>query len=286
MLSRFRRPEADFQVRVSKTVLQPGDDLEVRVTLVPKSDCHVRRGKLELVCTETYVQMISTQYGVQYHSKTETVSRAGETLLDEVTVRRRAPYSSTVRLLVPPTALPTIIGTPVSSVQPGISWAVIASLDVANARDIHQSHDITVLKRPTLDDPPPQPISTEFRHSQCVLTLTLSQGAARSADRLDGTLRAEALRDITASEVSVELVRIEKFGNDEKQHSVDKVSLERDVSLQSHRTREWRFRLNVGQVGVPSLNTEKSSVRWLVKGALAIRMWPDIRVEQQISVDL
>ena len=93
------------------------------------------------------------------------------------------------------------------------------------------------------------------------------------------------LEDVTASEIRVELVRVEKFGNAGGDHTVDSVTLERDLSLQSGRTREWRFRLDVGRVGVPSLKTEKSSVRWLVKGVLSRSLRFDPRVEQEITVD-
>ena len=50
-------------------------------------------------------------------------------------------------------------------------------------------------------------------------------------------------------------------------------------------TREWRFRLNVGDVAVPSLTTEMSSVRWVVKGVVARAMRPDLRIEQEIAAD-
>ena len=158
MLSRFRRPEADLQIRIDRTVVHADDELEARVTLVPKGDFHVRHGKVELVCTESYVQRVSTQYGTSYHRRTETLSRAGETFIDDRTVRHRVPYSTDVRLVVPPDALPTIIGTKVSSVQPGIAWAVTASLDVAKARDIRQSQEVTVVKPPVLDDARPRPV--------------------------------------------------------------------------------------------------------------------------------
>ena len=81
------------------------------------------------------------------------------------------------------------------------------------------------------------------------------------------------------------MVRVEKFGNEAQDHSIDKVSLGRDATLQSGQTREWRFQLDVGHVGVPSLKTDKSSVTWLVKGILDRRMRRDLRVEQEISVD-
>ena len=66
MLSRFRRPEADLRVLLTRTVLHAGDELNARVELVPKSSFLVREGRVELICTETYVQKTSSQYGTHY----------------------------------------------------------------------------------------------------------------------------------------------------------------------------------------------------------------------------
>ena len=100
-----------------------------------------------------------------------------------------------------------------------------------------------------------------------------------------GSLRAEMLQDVGVSEVRVELVRIEKFGSVQRDHTVDRVVLEPEASLPAGQIREWRFRLNVGKVSAPSLKTDKSSVRWLVKGVLSRKMGRDLRVEREIGVD-
>ena len=150
---------------------------------------------------------------------------------------------------------------------------------------MRQSQEFNVVRLPELDDSQPDPVVAQSRHRQCALTLALSRSDARSGDTMDGSLRAEMLEEVTASEVRVELVRVEKFGNESQDHRVDVVILERDETLASGQAREWDFQLDVGHVGVPSLKTEKSSVSWLVKGVLDRRMRRDLRVEQEISVD-
>ena len=131
MLSLFRRPGADLQIDVDKTVVQVGDEVRARVTLVPKQDFDVRQGKVELICTETYVQMTSSQYGQHYHRRARTLSLEGGSFMEGGTVRAGLPHSGSVRLVVPAGALPTLTGATVSKIDPGISWAVTASLDVA-----------------------------------------------------------------------------------------------------------------------------------------------------------
>ena len=128
------------------------------------------------------------------------------------------------------------------------------------------------------------PVTANSTRGGCLLTLELSRSAAHSGDRIDGSLRAEPQGDFTASEARVELVRSENFGNTAKDEIVDQVTLERDPSLASGNTREWSFSLDVGQVSMPSLKTEKSSVRWLVRAVLDRSLRTDPKVEQDIDV--
>ena len=274
-----------MRIHPDKTVLHAGDDLDVRVELLPRSDFDIRHGKLELICTETYVQKTSSQYGTHYQKKTETRSSVGETFSDTGSLRSGVKYSTSVRLAVPPDAPRSIRGTDVRSIEPGITWEVRASLDVAKARNLQESQVVTVVEHPPNEVPPPRSVETEVVHRQCSLSLELSSTVVRTGDRLEGKLRAAMLQEVTASEVRVELVREEKFGNDAQDHVVEQLTLERELSLGADVQNEWRFKLNVGDVGVPSVKTEKSSVRWLVKGILARAMWPDLKVEQEIAAD-
>ena len=284
-LSSFGVPKADLNIQISDTTLQPGAEFEARVELVPREDFHVRLGKVELVCVENCVQITRSQYGTHYSKKTHNWSIAEETIMEDRIVRRWGGISTDVKFTLPPDALPTLSGTIVQKIQPGIAWAVTAFLDVTKARDMRQSQEFTVVRPPALEDSPPQPTEAVSKHSQCDLALSLSRSRARSGDRIDGSFRAEMLDEVSASEVRVELVRVEKFGNESQDHTVDVVNLEQDETLRPSETREWDFQLDVGHVSVPNLKTEKSSVRWLVKGILDRRMRRDLRVEREISVD-
>lgn len=280
----LRRPDVDVQISVNKSDFHAGDKLDARVALLPNGDYRVRHGRVELVCIETWVQRIDSQYGSSYHRKTEVLSSQGETFLEDQTVRNGLPYSADLRVAVPRDALPTLRGELVQKIEPGIAWAVKVDLDVARARDIKESQEITVVATPAPRNERPVPAVAESTRGGCPLTLELSRSEARSGDRVDGTLRAEPQGDVTASEARVELVREEKFGNTAKNQVVDQVTFERDLSLQSGEEREWSFSLEVGRVAMPSLKTEKSSVRWLVRAVLDRSLRTDPKVEQEIDV--
>ena len=156
--SDFGRPKAELSIRLSETTLQPGDELEARVELVPREDFHVRRGVVELVCVETCVQITRSQYGVHYSKRTHTRSLAEETIMEDKIIRRWGGLSSDVRFALPPDALPTLNGTIVQKIEPGIAWAVTAFLDVTKARDMRQTQEFAVARPPVPDDSPPHPI--------------------------------------------------------------------------------------------------------------------------------
>ena len=280
----LRRPDVDVQISVNKSDFHAGDRVDARVALLPNGDYRVRNGRVELVCTETWVQRIDSQYGPSYHRKTEVLSSQGETFLEDQTVRNGLPYSADLKVAVPRDALPTLRGELVQKIEPGIAWAAKVDLDVARARDIKASQEITVVATPAPRKERPVPTVAESTRGGCPLTLELSRSEARSGDRVDGTLRAEPQGDVTASEARVELVREEKFGNTAKNQVVDQVTFERDLSLQSGEEREWSFSLEVGRVAMPSLKTEKSSVRWLVRAVLDRSLRTDPKVEQEIDV--
>ena len=283
VFSRFRRPNAELRVEVNKSVVEPGDEIEARVSLIPKGSFHVREGKVELVMLDTYVQRIQNQYGASYHKRTNDEVVASESLMDDSAIRRGVTHSSDFRFTVPSDALPTLNGATHRKIDPGIAWGVKVSLDVANARDLNEVGTFVV--RPSApDDWPASPATVQERHRQCVLTLELSQDRARSGDSISGVLRAEMLRDVKVEDVRVELARIEKFGDEENEITVDQVMVTEDVSLPAERTLEANFDLEVGEVGVPSLKTEKSEVRWVVKGILSRSLQPDLRVETEIPV--
>lgn len=286
MVSRFRRPKADLSIQVDRAELLIGEELEARVVLLPESDFLVRQGTIALVCTEIYVQATSSQYGTSYSRMKATPHIMEEIFLNDESVRNGVLHSTDVRMAIPADSLPTMTGTKVGHVEPGISWEVTAFLDVAGARDIHGEQPLSVSRPTATDDAEPRQVVAQAKHEQCAMTLTVSNGDARSGDTLAGDLRAEVLEDVNAEEIRVALVRSEKFGNEEKNITVDEVTFERDVTLRSGRTREWRFRLDVGQVEVPSLNTDNSSVRWLVKGWLTRSMRRDLRIEQEIRIDI
>ena len=288
MLSRFRRPAADFRVELSETRLQPGDELNVRVSLIPRDGFQVRRGRVEILCVESYVDRVDNVRTSSYGSGTRglrlthILDRYEKVFMDDSRVHRGLPHYFDVDWSVPQNATPTAAGKGLDLNDVGITWVVRTSLDVTGARDFNDSQVITVVT--SLLDEACGPVVAEEAHNECAISLTLPSGSARSLEIIEGVFRAEILSDMNLSEVRAELIRVEAFGYQGEDYQVDIVTLENDLELRQGEAREWRFQLETGQVYAPSLRTDLSHVRWMVKCVLARRMRVDTFIEREVWV--
>lgn len=290
MLSRFRRPAADFRVELGETTLKPGDELNVRVSLIPRDGFQVRRGTVVIECIESYVElspgMNTGRYGqgTQRLKGTRTLYREEEVIIDDGRMRRGLPFYADFDWVVPSDALPTATGESREVFDVGIAWTVTTSLDVAGARDFYDQQQIVVGSPPAVEDEPSGMLAREVADDESALTLTLAKGKYSSWEVIEGTLRVEISQDLDVSEVRAELVRVEAFGYDGDDFLAGRVRLEGDTELRQGGTREWHFQLETGEVYAPTLSTEMSSVRWVVRCVLARRMRFDTFIEQEIWV--
>ncbi len=278
-------------MEIDRTTLHPGEEVRGRISLIAKGEFFVRSAIVELVCVETYVEKVITydhRYGNQQENRDATIthSRAREIFMRDMTMRRALPFSTDVSFAVPADAPLTAVGANVDSVQPGIAWTLKTSLDVANALDIRRDQEIRVVRESEPGDAPSGTLVSETSTEQCILSLRVPSGRVRSGETVEGVLHAQAIEDFDVSEVRAELIRVEVFGDSEREIRVVRASLQSDVSLSAGEKRDWRFRMNVGEVRAPSMKTRNSSVRWLVAGVVARRMRFDSRVVLEISVDV
>ena len=59
MISFLRSPKAELDIQVSGESFYPGRTINAGVTLSPKKDFHIRKGILELLCIETYWDVVT-----------------------------------------------------------------------------------------------------------------------------------------------------------------------------------------------------------------------------------
>jgi len=143
MVFLFRRPRADTDIEVGSGALYPGSTISLLVSLCPLEGFRVRKGRMELVCTETYQEVEAGPDGAGGTQVTVHRVILSELFLCNTNVARETTYRSELRFTLPTNARPTF-----ESSTAGITWSLSALLDIPLARDIHKKKEITVLTHP------------------------------------------------------------------------------------------------------------------------------------------
>ena len=124
-------------------------------------------------------------------------------------------------------------------------------------------------------------------HGECDLSFRLEKSAFGVGEPIEGTLVLTPSKECKANEVRVELERQEEVprgaGNEEVVREAQAI-LDGAVELTPGAPREYAFRVEVPPDPVPSLRTDRSTVRWRLKGIGSRRMKRDYNVTQQVLV--
>ncbi|MFC1951303.1 hypothetical protein ACFLXN_02725 [Chloroflexota bacterium] len=295
MMSFLRSPKADLDIVVRGGPFYPGSDVNVEVSLLPKQDFHVRKGVLELLCIETYWDVVtyyvsSGKYGGSYRTRTQKCTRPlvnlSEPFMGDTSVSIMDGYSNKVKFILPENAPPTVKGHTAH-----IVWSLKASLDIARARDIHKENEVVVLPVPLAEvaDEEYQRLSHTIAESvldQCKLSLLSSITNIQAGGTIDGELQVQVQSDeeLRPREIRVELLCSEVAGSRAKEIVEDAVVLQKDEELYGHSFNKWPFQLRVPIGLMPSVAVGNSHVVWHVKGTLDIKMKKDFVVDGAIQV--
>ena len=150
-----------------------------------------------------------------------------------------------------------------------------------------------------------QHVITKAKYRECLLTLTVLRDSMHSYSVLEGILHVDILKDIKVSKVKIKLTRSEAFGDAHRDFTVEEIILDSDIMCSAGENREWPFKLNIGQVNMPSLKknasllrmhlneidipfslrTDHTTVEWKVEGIIDIPRRLNSFIVQEITVD-
>ena len=209
MVSRLPRQKAQLEMKVGRGLLRPGGALKVGVYLSPERTFHVREGRVELVCSETYWAESQRRRVVSYpmspstyrrskslyigkdveppsHPFTRRLVRLSETFLVDTKVLKGFRYRNDVSFAVPKDAPPSVKG-----LAADVSWVIRASLDVTRGANIHEEREVVVMtpsvkKRRGGVKQPASAVTAESAFEQCTMSLRLASGRVRAGGRGPG----------------------------------------------------------------------------------------------------
>ncbi len=287
VFSFMRRPQATLEMEATEGPFRPGDDVAARVTLTSREGFQAREGRVTLTCTETYWRRETSHSSrgstTTTRKRTEKLMELSAAFMSERRVNPSVRYREDVVIAIPQHAPPSIQGR-----LANIAWELKASLDVPGARDVHIERDIHVM--PSRDssaaaaDLQTPPSLTDSAYEECGLSLELPSRDWQAGETINGALRVSALREVSFSEIRVELECEEKAGDRDDTEVEDEVMLQRDASFLPRQSREWPFALTIPQGFRPSALVSRTFVKWSVRGVLSRRMRTDFTVEREIQV--
>ena len=276
-------PKADLQVSLDRDSVLAGETVEAAIRILGgRKDLAIQEGRLELLYENEYTYR--HRVGSGSTRRTKSSKATDRTVLDSVRfleaghVAADTPYDATASVTVPVSAVPSAEGE-ITKVR----WRVVATLARPHAMDVHRRASLTVLSQAsgTLDAP-----DVETR-DDVELSFRLDREHFGPGDSVQGTLVATPLQACQVNEVRVELVRREDVprneGNTKEVEEGDAI-LQSDVGLSLGAPHEWPFEFQLPAVVVPCLETEHSSVTWLLKGIGSRRLRRDYRITQPIDV--
>jgi hypothetical protein len=290
----FGGGKASVQVLLDRADVSPGETVQATVRVTGgRKDVQIDEGRVRLVFENEYTYRErqasfsrSTGSGV---SSTTTRTRHGtdrKTVVEPRFLERGAiaadtPSEHTLAIEIPPGAEPSAEGK-ITRVR----WHVEATLARPRAVDVSDEATLEVLSTQDSsgwDETAPEVDS----HGECDLSFRLEKLAYGAGEPVEGTLVLAPSEDCKLNEVRVELVREEEVprgeGNTEQVREAE-LPLDGAVELTSGAPREYPFRLEVPPDPVPTLRTDQSRVRWLLKGVGSRRMRSDYNVVQEVLV--
>ncbi|MCI0439641.1 MAG: hypothetical protein L0177_10990 [Chloroflexi bacterium] len=288
VFSFMRRPQATLEMEASEGPFRPGDEVAARVTLTSREGFQAREGRVTLTCVETYWRR-ETSYNSSTRSTTTHTRKHTEKLMElsapfmsESRVNPGVRYREDVAIAIPEHAPPSLEGR-----LANVAWELRASLDVPGARDVHFEQGVWVASSRASSqaaDAQTPPSLTDAAFEECALSLELPSREWQAGETINGALRANAARDVSFSEIRIELVCEEKAGDRNNTEAEDRVMLQQNASFMPRQSREWPFALTIPQGFRPSAFVSRTSVKWSVRGVLSRRMRTDFTVEKEIQV--
>lgn len=194
-----------------------------------------------------------------------------------------------VKLAVPQDAMPTLEGQAYKSssaeITPGISWRVKAEFSIPGKVDLTAEQEFTISKPPAADVPSSRPVVAECTiYDAFSLFLSLQSADVCSWARLEGVFKVEMHEAVEVSRTVAKVARTETFGYKINFIEIDESVFTQHTVLQARQTYEWPVQFDIGEVKVPSTQTDNSKIKYTVTGELARKMRLDPSVSQEVNI--
>ena len=307
LLSRSKQQEQSISARVKGGPFLPGDQVDVELIWPGGKGGGPKEAFLDLVCRETFwytVKSTGAAFVGNYPGHAEenytgtpytAAGRPGRYKTSKE-LARLSSHVSPVNQDADPTTLRGIARFQLPAAAPPsirgdtacVEWEMRARPASSLSED-YSVGKITVLSNPvgSIGKQAHHHHSSEDRRAalaQCVLTLSLPEGAMRTGQTLHGVLKARSLCDIQVSKVQAELECWEQAGAKQSSAVYATAELQGRSLLYAGQEYQWPFQLQIPDRFLPSAILDETSVVWRVKGIIGRTFRTRLEAAKQVQV--
>lgn len=274
----FLQIKGELAVDVPDTCV-PGASLPVKLSLHLRKRTQVREVRAVLIGQEAYYYRRRRRVGrgTLHHSVAQFIAlpqkvMEASILPDDYTQKWEVLFQ------VPDDGPPTCQGEIVD-----VWWLVRAELDVPRRPNLIHEVPVQVLplESPEADE---AEIEAQANSEECNLALRVAAQDVTAGERLRGRLDVTPADQLEARGVRVELVRFERAGENERERVDVQEELTGTVTLRPYSARSLGFALAVPPDAPSSLETERSRVKWTVRGVVDVPWRVDLTVQQALRI--
>jgi len=284
MLPYLTRPKADVTLDVKDGPIQPGDIINLGISILSHDSFTLRSASVELKCIEVYWKIVSDGKSSRNQKTKRNLFKFKEEFLGSTNFTSGMALYESASFTLPVDIPPTVYGKTVN-----ISWQLDLKLNVAKMRDIHEKSEITVLPIP-IGIPMTEgsgnnlikKVMASSSDGELILTIDSEYGTAGKT--LHGSLEAGLKKDVSFTGIRAEIEVKESAGTKSSKTAADLVMLEEKSSLAGGTHKQWSFELKFPDSPPPSIDVSSSKVEWNVKGIIDKSMKKDFSVSYPILV--
>lgn len=269
----------------------PGERVRAQIMIETQGEFKVQEGRVALIYQEEYQYREErtshdsdgdTRREITATWTTSDIEVQREVFAREGTFPKNSQQVHEFAALIPANALPTLGGGKILRSR----WLVKATLDRRLAADVNAEAPLTVVTLAPVATTPPGEFGTSNEPADAEMALALPGREFVAGDTVSGQLIVRPAKHFDASEVRVELVRVEHVPRDKgnTHEEAQRVKVAGGTKFLAGQPQTFPFTLAVPSNAPPSATTPNGTITWTVKGVLARTLRSDTRVEEAVVV--
>ncbi len=266
-----------------------GETVHATVTIEGEKELKIQEARVALVCHEEYEYRYESHHRDsegQHHTEVHTSWQTDEQVIQQQQLMGQGAIPSAFMqtyefsAAIPASAPPTCDGGRIVRVK----WLVKATLDRKLAGDIEDKAELLVFVAPPGQMVSPGEFGFSNEPQEATLALALPGKEWVLGETIQGQLLVRPQKESDATEVRVELVRVENVPRDRGNESKEEVKVASKTKFQPGQDLTFPFSVAIPSPRPVSGRTRNSTITWRLRGVLARFMRGDTRVEEEIFV--